>query len=443
MANLSSTIKLKLDSSSVKRGIKGIKRGFTNMGKSVANMATGVAKFATAIGAAVAALAIYQAGKFFADSVKAAADFEALSVSFEVLTGSATKASKILKEIKKFGAETPLTQKDLTTQTQKLLNYGIALDEIMPSLKMLGDVSGGDSTKLDSLATAFGQVASAQKMQGQDLMQFINAGFNPLNEIAARTGQTMGELRDEMSKGNISFEMVRQAFADATGEGGKFNNMLVRISKTTAGKLSNLVDNVDALKIALGTGFNEGLNVGLDALNEFLPKWEAGFKDLGEKTGNAIARTFKGDSLPFQQIKKLTLAFFDALFAQVGEMLAGYITQGVMKGLWGIGGAGVKGVGKTIAPLMSMTPGGDMVMAGMNKFAGVSNEMGKFDRGDYQAITDNQFGSREKWDTLIEVGKQTNEILSTKKPDPVPDPTAKPWSTDQPPAGWFPLFATP
>ncbi len=36
----------------------------------------------------------------------------------------------------------------------------------------------------------------------------INAGFNPFEEISHKTGKSIGELKDKMSKGAISAEMV-------------------------------------------------------------------------------------------------------------------------------------------------------------------------------------------------------------------------------------------
>lgn len=53
---------------------------------------------------------------------------------------------------------------------------------------------------------------------GQDLLQMINAGFNPLESIAAKTGETMAEVKDRMSDGRVSVEEVEQAMKDATSE---------------------------------------------------------------------------------------------------------------------------------------------------------------------------------------------------------------------------------
>ena len=90
---------------------------------------------------------------------------------------------------------------------------------------MLGAVALGNKEKLSSLALVFGQVSSAGRLTGQDLLQFINVGFNPLNYIAKRTGESMEELRDRMSRGAIGVEEVEQAFIDATSNGRSIKNL--------------------------------------------------------------------------------------------------------------------------------------------------------------------------------------------------------------------------
>ena len=103
----------------------------------------------------------------------------------------------------------------------------------------------GDSQRLQSLALSFSQMTATGKLMGQDLLQMINAGFNPLAEISRKTGKSIGDLKDEMEKGAISADMVREAFISATSEGGKFNGMLEAQSKIISGAYSNLQGAID------------------------------------------------------------------------------------------------------------------------------------------------------------------------------------------------------
>ena len=98
----------------------------------------------------------------------------------------------------------------------------------------------GNAERFQSLILAFAQVSANGKLMGQDLLQMVNAGFNPLSIISERTGKSIAVLRDEMSKGEISAQMMEEAFAAATAEGGKFYGMLEAQSQTINGALSNL-----------------------------------------------------------------------------------------------------------------------------------------------------------------------------------------------------------
>ena len=172
------------------------------------------------------------------------AQAEQTSVAFTTLVGSEEKAAGILKEINEFAAKTPYGNLDLTGNAKTMLNFGVQADKVNGYLRQLGDIAAGDKNKLGSLSLVFGQVASAGKMSGQDLLQFINAGFNPLKELEKMTGKTYAELQDMMSKGQIGFDAVAAAINHATSEGGAFAGMSDKLSQTVSGKFSTLVGNI-------------------------------------------------------------------------------------------------------------------------------------------------------------------------------------------------------
>ena len=110
----------------------------------------------------------------------------------------------------------------------------------------------GDSGKFNSLALAFSQMSSAGKLMGQDLLQMVNQGFNPLEEIARKTGKSMAELRNEMSNGAISSKMVQDAFISATSAGGKFFGMSAKGAETLNGQISMLQESFDNMFNEIG-----------------------------------------------------------------------------------------------------------------------------------------------------------------------------------------------
>ena len=166
------------------------------------------------------------------------------AIAFEVLLRSGEKASKMLAEITEMGAKTPFEKMDLQNAAQTMLNFGVAEEKVLKYMQQLGDIAAGDRQKFQSLALVFGQVSSAGKLSGQDLLQFINAGFNPLKELQEMTGKSYEELQNVMSKGQISADMVAAAMKRATSEGGKFYQMMDKMSATTGGRISTVIDSI-------------------------------------------------------------------------------------------------------------------------------------------------------------------------------------------------------
>lgn len=169
---------------------------------------------------------------------------EQTSVAFNTLVGNEEKAAKVLQDINNLAARTPYSNLDLVDNAKMMLSFGVEADKVNGYLKQLGDIASGDKNKLSGLSLVLGQVASANKLSGQDNLQFINQGFNPLKELQKMTGKTYAELQDMMSKGQIGFDAVAAAIRHATGEEGAFYQMSEKQSQTFSGKLSTLVGNI-------------------------------------------------------------------------------------------------------------------------------------------------------------------------------------------------------
>jgi tape measure domain-containing protein len=234
-------VKITSDMAKINQDLAQLKAKVQGADKPVENLGAGFSKLGILAGVGIGA-AIAGFARLASAGIKAAATYEKQAVAFSVMLGSAGKATAMLKDIQEFAAATPLQGAALQQNALLLLNFGAAAEEIMPTLRMLGDVSGGDQQKLDSLTLAFAQMSSAGRLMGQDLLQMINAGFNPLQIMSEKTGKSMGQLKKEMEQGAISSEMVKAAFKDATSEGGRFYQMLEKQSQTLSGMWSTFQD---------------------------------------------------------------------------------------------------------------------------------------------------------------------------------------------------------
>ena len=147
--------------SAVREG-QNIDNAFSSIGKTIAGVFT-----------------VQQATAFAREIVHVRAEIESLEISFQTLLGSKAKADQLFGEIRQFAVQTPMQLKDLASGAQMLLSFNVEADRVMQILRAIGDVSMGDAQKFNSLTLAFSQMSSTGKLMGQDLLQMINAGFNP------------------------------------------------------------------------------------------------------------------------------------------------------------------------------------------------------------------------------------------------------------------------
>lgn len=188
-----------------------------------------------------------------AEIIRVRGQFQQADAAIQTLLGSKEKADALLSKVREYAKISPLEFGDITRASQMMLGFNIEAEKVPGFIKAIGDVSMGEAGRFNSLTLAFSQMSATGKLMGQDLLQMINAGFNPLTVMAEKTGKSVAQLKEEMSKGAISAEMVQQAFIDATSAGGKFYNMSQNAAKTINGQLSMMHDALDAAMNEVGT----------------------------------------------------------------------------------------------------------------------------------------------------------------------------------------------
>lgn len=185
-------------------------------------------------------------------ALKESMNFEDSQVMFEVLLKSADKAKKLINEIDVMAKKTPLGNKALRQSAQILVAYGASAEEIMPMLRMLGDISLGNSEKFKVLTYNMAQVQKLGKLTAIDLRSLALSGFNPLADMGEKLGIKYDVMQKHMAAGNITFKMVMKAMKDATSEGGTFYEALKRKSETAGGALDEFLDTFN--QVARGIG---------------------------------------------------------------------------------------------------------------------------------------------------------------------------------------------
>jgi len=221
-------------------------------------------------------------------SVQKAMQFETTQISLEVMLGGKEDADKMIADLRALSDITPFTFADVSQAMSTLVGFGVETKGVVNILDRLTSIAGGSSEKLQRIALAFGQISAAGRLMGQDNLQLINAGFNPLQQISIRTGESMMELKKRMEAGGISADEVKQAFIDVTSEGGRFAGMNKRISQTTTGLLSTLDEVYTQIQIAFGTPINDAIRPWIAQVIGLLRSMKGEAEAMGAALGSVL-----------------------------------------------------------------------------------------------------------------------------------------------------------
>lgn len=230
------------------------------------------------MGVALGGAAIFGFGKKI---LTAGMEIEHTRTTFGTLMQDMQQGTQLVKDLQEYAENSSFDFKGLADSAQLMLAYGsVAQDKVLPTLKMMGDIAGGNAQKMYSLSLGFSQMASTGRLMGQDLNQMINAGFNPLQEISRTTGIAVSDLRKRMEKGAISVEMVSNAFKTATSEGGRFYKGEERAAQTLQGKYNSMVEGIQALMTQIGEKTTSGAKNVVDAITGWVDKIRANLDNI-------------------------------------------------------------------------------------------------------------------------------------------------------------------
>lgn len=281
--------RLELQAQMTRASLNGTADAAGNVGRSLDSVLPSVSGFKKAL-AAVGGVYVFQ--RLAREIIEVRGEFQRMEVAITSLIGSEEKAAGLIRELKDYARISPLEVKDVMNASQTMIGFGVQTEKVTTFIKALGDVSLGNSERFKALALAFSQMSAAGRLMGQDLLQFINAGFNPLMYISEKTGKSIAELKDEMQKGAISTKMVEEAFIEATSAGGKFYQMSEKASQTIAGQMSKMHDSIDRALNKMGQD-NEGIIMdSIKGITSLIDNYEAvGRVLMGLITSYGIHRT--------------------------------------------------------------------------------------------------------------------------------------------------------
>ena len=237
-----------------------------NLGRSAKKTNDGFTHGANKLGAYItrvaAAYAAFQSFRLllegFLDTLRKAGEAQQAEVAFKTMLGSATAAKNILEDLYEFVRVTPFRLDEVRDGAKSLVAFGFSTQEVLPTLKSLGDISAGVGVPLTELTTLLGKARVEGKQYTRDLRQFATAGVPIYEELAKQLGVTTSQVTKFAEEGQIGARHVEAAIASLTAEGSQFGGLMAESAKTMLGVFSNLLDAVDDFKRAIGKELLQG-----------------------------------------------------------------------------------------------------------------------------------------------------------------------------------------
>lgn len=182
-----------------------------------------------------------------------------VKTNLEVVYGSRAEANSAFGEISQYAVKSPFGVEQTSELAILLKQSGVYATDLMDTLKMIGDTSGGNMEKMKRIANNYAQIVSIGKASMLDMRQFAYTGIPIFEAVSKELGVTQSQLRKMISDGEVTSDIIEKVFKDLTGINGIFEDATSKGAKTYQARLQNLQDSQQLLLSSMGENFIENL----------------------------------------------------------------------------------------------------------------------------------------------------------------------------------------
>jgi hypothetical protein len=321
------------------------------------------------------------------------AKFEKYEAVLGNALGTHEKAIKAMDDIKKMAAETPFSVDELTESYVKYVNRGI--QPTMEEMVKMGDIAASQGKSFDQLTEAILDAGTGE--------------FERLKEFGIQASKSGDEVV-------LSFKGMQQTVANtpeaitgallAFGELQGVQGGMAVISQTLEGRISNLGDNFDSLKLIIGEALMPVFTFLIDLFNDGITKVQQLFTWLGNLGENSsfLGDLWNGLSGIFKTVYEVISSIVDIGVQLIGTVMKvidnviGLSGEGkLLEGVLALVGGALKIVGTVaIAALTGIQALADGMNIILNKGKEVANFFGANFKIDTSATWDNLKANAEK-----------------------------------------------
>lgn len=263
----------------------------------LSNAVGGIGKAVKLIGGVAAAAGITALGKSILDTT---GEVEQYRVTLGTMIGDQEKANKIIHDLDYSPVSDFYGTAAAIGGLQGMVTFGMQAEDASKTLTRLGDIAQGNTEAFKSLSLNMGQVFAKGKADATDLKQFVGQGFDVVGEVSKMTGKS----RAEIEKAGVSYEMCAKALEHITGEGGKYNKMLEKQSKTLPGLVKQFQSLTAAIKEGIGSNVIDRIKDIMSAVLNLGRSMQDNIVAVGTKAFEAILNAIADVYIAFHLLKQ-------------------------------------------------------------------------------------------------------------------------------------------
>lgn len=299
--------------------LRGVDRAVDKTERNLGGLGSSVNKISGMLGGVLAGAAI---GAAVTGLSRFAGQAEQTRVAIGTFLGDMDKADVVIGKLNEFSNVTPFDNASVLRAGKGLLAFGETADNLIPTLKKIGDISAGTGKDFNELAVIYGKAKVAGTLYAEDINQLVEAGVPIMGEFAKALGTTESNVKKMASEGKLKFKDLETAFTNLTGEGGLFFNLMDAQSKTFLGRWSTLTGKLQGIGSKIGAGLNSILGP---------------FIDKGIQATDWLLANLEKVGKVFEPISQ-ALAPIKEAFAEIAVQLgitgdAGSMLQGIFEGI--------------------------------------------------------------------------------------------------------------
>jgi tape measure domain-containing protein len=250
------------------------------------------------------------------------AQMEQARIGFTTMLGSAERAEAFLRDVADFAARTPFEFPELLDASKRMLAYGFAAEDVLPTMEAVGNASaavGLGTEGINRIILALGQMRAKGKLSAEEMRQLTETGIPAWEMLAEAMGKTTAEIMDMQSKGLIPADRAIKMLVE--GMNKRFPNMMAQMENTWEGVTSTIKD---VWKMTIGA-VTQNLFQGVVSWLQKVRDFAVGFYDTFQKYGlqRAISESFGPEVAAMVSVLGAALRGL----ASVVSAVTGFITQ--------------------------------------------------------------------------------------------------------------------